>query len=137
MIVTLRRTGCSVLLAASALASCSQSAPSFEQPKASTFQAGTCRTVADQILSVGRDARQLGTSSTPPAEVRARLKAAQEALAAVRPNAEPALAKPLDTLVVSIGLVRIRSDGNTYTADLGTSLSKAYEAVVATCTAPS
>ena len=35
---------------------------------------------------------------------------------------------------MSIGLVRIRSDGNSYTPELGTQLIASYDAVVAACT---
>ena len=116
-----------------ALAGCSHGS-SFSQPKATAFHEGTCRTVASQVLEIGRDARKLGTSASPPADVRDRLKQAQEALIAVQDTADPAVVAPLGKLVVSIGLVRLRSDGNTYTPDLGTALSQAYDAVLAACT---
>lgn len=117
------------------LAGCSGGS-SFSQPAASAFHEGTCRTVAPQVLSIGRDARRLGTSATPPEEVRDRLKQAQEALIAVQPTADAAVVAPLAKLVVSVGLVRLRSDGNTYTPDLGTALSTAYDTLVRACTTP-
>jgi hypothetical protein len=117
------------------LAGCSGGS-SFSQPEASTFHDGTCRTIAPQVLSIGRDARKLGTSATPPVDVRDRLKQAQEALIAVQPTADAAVVAPLAKLVVSIGLVRLRADGNTYSPDLGTALSTAYDALVKSCTTP-
>jgi hypothetical protein len=120
-------------LCLTALAGCSHGS-SFSQPKVSAFHVGTCRTVATQVLEVGRDARNLGTSASPPADVRDRLKQAQEALIAVQDTADPAVVAPLGKLVVSIGLLRLRSDGNEYTPDLGTALSQAYDAVLAACT---
>ena len=122
-------------LCALVLAGCS-SGSTFAQPEASTFRAGTCQTVASQVLSVGKDARKLGTSTTPPADVLARLKSSQEALIAVQPSADAAVVEPLGKLVVAIGFVRLRSDGNTYEPDLGTALSTAYDALVTTCTTP-
>lgn len=116
-----------------AVASCS-SGSTFAQPEAKAFHDGTCRTVASQVLSVGRDARKLGTSASPPDDVRDRLKAAQAALIAVQSTADAAVVAPLDKLVVSIGLVRIRADGNSYAPELGTALSAAYDAVVTACT---
>ena len=116
-----------------ALAGCSQGS-SFSQPKATAFHEGTCRTVATQVLEIGRDARKLGTTASPPADVRDRLKQSQEALIAIQPTADPAIVAPLAKLVVSIGLLRLRSDGNTYAPDLGTAVSQAYDAVVAACT---
>lgn len=122
-------------LSLAALAGCS-SGSTFAQPAAKTFHAGTCRTIAPQVLSVGRDARKLGTAKIAPTDVRDRLKQAQEALIAVAPTADTAVATPLSKLIVSIGLVRIRADGNEYAPDLGTALSGAYDTMITACTKP-
>lgn len=120
------------------LAGCNGSSGSHDaltQPKPSAFKDGPCRAVADPVLTIGRDARKLGTGASPPSDVRADLKTAQDAVAAVRPGLEPALAARFSRLVVAVGLVRLRSDANTYAPSLGTSLSEAYDAVVSACTA--
>ena len=126
-------------LSAALLAGCTGSSsgptpPTFAQPSAAAFTDGPCRTLADPVLSVGRDARRLGDGPTPPADVRASLKDAQDLLAASQESLQPPLAKPFGDLVVTIGLVRLRADGNTYEPSLGADLSKAYDAVVAACT---
>lgn len=124
-----------LLLLPALLAGCSSSSqPALSQPKEGAFHAGTCRVIAPAVLGVGRDARRLGTDGSPPADVRKRLKQDQDVLVGVQPGLDPALAGPVGTLVVSIGLVRLRSDANSYDATLGTALSKAYDGVVAACT---
>lgn len=123
-----------LLLGLCLVASCSGSHDSFAQPKPSAFKGGPCRAVADQVLSVGRDARKLGKGTTPPAKVRADLKSAQEAVVAVQAGLDPVLAVPFSGLVVAVGLVRLRADSNTYDPSLASSLSTAYDAVVSACT---
>ncbi len=123
----------SALSLSAALAGCSGGS-TFEQPEASSFRAGTCQTVASQVLSIGKDARQLGEDATPAAEVLERLKKAQDALVAIQPTADSTVAEPLGKVVVAVGFVRLRSDGNTYTPDLATTLSAAYDALVTACT---
>lgn len=139
----MRRAVPLLLLPVLLLAGCSSSGgdgdgdtESFDQPAASSFRDGSCRTAADQILGIGRDARELGTNTSPPAEVRDRLKAAQDVLVATREGLEPDLAPSFSRLIVAIGLVRLRADSNSYAPDLGTDLSAAYDVVVAACTTP-
>jgi len=125
-------------LALALLAGCgsSGSAPSFAQPPVSSFHAGPCRTTAAATLEIGRDARKLGKAAVPPTDVRDRLKKDQTLLRAAQPDFDPATMPAVDALVVAVGVVRLRSDTNSYSPELGTALSKAYQAAVAACTAP-
>lgn len=122
------------LTCAACTSSGTKAAPTPSQPPVSAFAPGPCSTMATAVLDVGKQARSLGKGPTPPEDVRDRLKTAQATLRGIEPGLTPDLAGPVDKLVVAIGLVRIRADGNTYTSDLGTSLVTAYDAVVDLCT---
>ena len=126
------------LLALALLAGCgsSGSTSSFAQPPVKSFRGGPCRTTAPAVLRIGRDARKLGKASSPPRDVRDRLKQDQDLLRAAQPDFDAASKPAIDALVIEVGAVRLRSDTNTYAASLGTALSKAYVAAVAACTAP-
>ena len=52
----------------------------------------------------------------------------------MRDKAGPAYAPAFEDLVGSIGIVRIRADGNTYETQFGDTLKASYERVVALCT---
>ena len=136
---TPRRVVVPALLLAALVAGCSGSSGSkekaFDQPAESEFMEGPCRTVAGPILTIGREARKLGKDPSPPAEVRKRLEQAQSAVFAVQEGLPPTLSKPFSELVISVGLVRLRSDSNSYDPTAGEALSKAYVALVAACTA--
>ncbi len=133
------RTAVVALLCSLALGGCSSSdspkAEPFDQPAESEFMEGPCQIVAGSILSIGRDARMLGEDSSPPADVRMRLERAQDAVFAVQEGLAPTLMKPFSDVVISIGLVRLRSDSNSYEPSAGAALSKAYEDLVTACTA--
>lgn len=133
------RTAAVALLCSLALGGCSggdsPKAEKFDQPAESEFMEGPCRTVAGSILSIGRDARMLGENTSPPADVRMRLERAQDAVFAVQEGLAPALRKPFSDVVISVGLVRLRSDSGSYEPSAGAALSKAYEDLVAACTA--
>lgn len=90
--------------------------------------------MAPDILSIGRDARRLGTASSPPKAVRAALKAAQDHIRAVQPSVEPALATPVQDLVGAVGAVRLRSDTNSFETSMTSDLTVAYQRLVDTCT---
>ncbi len=132
------------LLVVVALAGCSNATfdagpgtsptPTLSQPDEAAFHPGGCRTAAPSVLQVGRDALLLGDGPTPDAEVQGRLAQAQDDIDAAAAALEPQERSAVQALVVSIGLVRLRADGNTYTPDLGTQLSSAYEDAVRACT---
>lgn len=107
-------------------------------PDTSAFAAGTCRTAAPDVLAVGRAIPRLasGAQGKPGAvagEVRDSLRDAQDRIAALAGAAEPAYKPALEKLVVQIGLVRIRADGNEYTSELGQTLTRDYDAVLRAC----
>ncbi len=100
------------------------------------------------MLSAGREAPSLGTGPAVPGEVLDALQTAQddvdrlvpEVAPTPGPTADPGPAltaaerTPLRQLVVAIGLVRLRADGNSYSADLGDQLVRAYDDAVTACT---
>ena len=107
-------------------------------PDASAFAAGTCRTAAPDVLAVGKAIPKLsgGAQGKPGAvarEVKNGLRDAQDRIAALADAAEPAYKPALQKLVVQIGLVRIRADGNEYSGDLGQALTRDYDAVLQAC----
>lgn len=103
-------------------------------PSVDDFRAGDCRTIAPDVLTIGRDAGLLGTAPGPPRDVRASLRTAQDRIRALQPSLEPDLTAPVDVLVVAVGVVRLRSDSNGYAPSLGTELATATETVLRVCT---
>ncbi len=108
--------------------------PTFEQPDASTFRDGPCRAVAGNILSAGKLAHEIGASRSPSTKVRTDLKTAQDGLIAVRPALPTELSKPMEDLIVAIGLSRLRADSNSYDVSVTKGLASAYDGVVTACT---
>lgn len=126
-----------VLLAVLLLAACSgsdQSPTGPQLPQESAFAAGTCRAAAPDVLAVGRELPGLGSDKTVPREAKDALREAQARLGALAEAAEPTVKPSLDDLVVSIGLLRIRADGNEYAPSLGDAVQDAYTSVVKVCT---
>jgi ferredoxin len=123
-----------VLLALPLLLGACSSGPDL--PEESSFAEGTCRTAAPDVIAVGKALPELGDGPSVDGDVRGSLQDAQDRLAALAETAEPAYKPALDRLVVSIGLVRIRADGNTYQAKIGDGLETSYDEAVEACTAP-
>lgn len=111
-----------------------KSGADFQQPPVSAFRQGACQSMAPDILSIGRDARRLGTSATPPQDVRDALKASQDRIRAVQPSLDPDLAAPVEDLVIAVGVVRLRSDTKGFTTAAASDLSAAYQRLVDACT---
>ncbi len=119
------------------LAACSSSSPAkpaFAQPAESAFHDGPCRAVAPAVLALGKDAHALKGAGRPDAEMSTRLKSNQDAVFAAAPAAPLDVKTALDKLVVTIGIVRIRTDSNTYIPSLSNDLLTSYQAVVTACT---
>ena len=102
-----------VLLSALVLAGCSgSSSPSaFRQPAVSDFAAGTCRTVAPDVLSIGKDAQRLGAGGEVKADVLTSLETAQSGIRPPVEAAEPAYKPALPKRGVSVGLGRLHATG--------------------------
>ena len=106
---------------------------SSDVPAEEDFAAGTCRTAAADVRAVGEAIPRLGDGGEVDEDVKDDLREAQERLAAVADGAEPSLQPDLHELVVAIGIVRIRADGNTYESEQGEALTRAYEQVLDAC----
>lgn len=119
-----------VLLAAAC--SSGSSAPSFSQPKASAFHTGACRSVADAVLSLGRDAHALAGGTKPDPNMAKRLNDNQTVVFDQK-DVSAAEKPAFEKLVVAAGIVRIRNDSNTYDTSLAAGLVQGYEDVVAVC----
>jgi hypothetical protein len=115
-----------------ALTACGH-APS--QPSAASFTAGTCRVAAPDVLAIGKAGAEIGGTTKVDAGLRTSLREAQARLRDLADAAEPSYKQSLDALVVSVGFVRIRADGNTYDPSVGRRLMTDYRAVVKVCTA--
>ena len=129
-------TGCDGSPAAAPSGGSTVPAP-LPAPEESAFAEGDCALAAPDVLAVGQLVPRLGEDGEVEAEVKDGLATAQERLRAVAGSAVAPAREPLDDLVLSIGLVRIRADGNTYEPSLGEDLRAAYERTVETCTAGS
>jgi hypothetical protein len=138
----LRRRALLVPVLLLALTACSDAVvdeaapPAPSAPPASAFAEGSCRLAAEDVLAVGRDSARLGDGGVVADEVKDSLRESQDRLVALADSADPTVKPGLDRLVLAIGLVRVRADGNTYESALGDSLRQAYEQVVRTCTTP-
>lgn len=86
------------------------------------------------MLALGKDAHDLAGGKAPSPATSASLKTNQQLLVAVQPGLEPSLAPSFSDLVIKVGLVRIRTDTNTYVASLAPALMASYDAVVKACT---
>ena len=103
-------------------------------PPVSAFSEGTCRVVAPDVLTIGRDAHRLGKGPAVDAGVVASLTAAQTAVRQVAPGAEPRYQPALNSLVTAVGLVRLQARVGSYHPEQGANLVSAYDAVVGMCT---
>ncbi|MDP3713659.1 MAG: hypothetical protein Q8R60_14385 [Mycobacteriales bacterium] len=132
------------LLAGTALTACqavektpvATPTPTISQPPSSAFVAGTCSLAAEDVLAVGRDTVRLGDGGDGKVDpaVKDSLRETQDRLAPLAETADATAKAALDRLVVAIGLVRVRADGNTYEPALGQELRTAYDAAVLACT---
>ena len=125
-----------VVAFAALLTGCTSSDDGPEIPAESAFLEGTCRTAAPDVIAVGRTLPRLGDGGEVDQAVKDELRIAQDGLFALVETAEQAYMPALDELVVSVGIVRIRADSNSYEPDLGGLLRRSYERVLSVCTAP-
>lgn len=124
----------SLPLLLSACSSSSEKPAGPPLPAETAFAEGACRLVAPDVVAVGRALPRLGEGGTVDQPVKDELREAQDRIFAVAETAEPQYAPALQELVVKLGAVRIRADGNTYEPELGDRLQEAYDDVVAVCT---
>lgn len=128
-----RRRSLPLLLVPLLLAGCT-SGSADGVPPADAFAEGTCRTVAEDVRTVGRLLPTIGDGPSVDDQVLAALRESQEALRAVGEGAEPALQEPLQALSQAIGFIRIRGVGDMYEPFIGERAQQAYDEVVAACT---
>jgi len=107
-----------------------------KQPAVSAFAEGTCRSIAPDVLSIGKDARSLGDGGEVDKDVLASLEEAQTRLRAIVEGAEPAYKPAIDKLVVAVGLVRFQAKAGRYQPQTGDNLVTSYDGLVDVCTGP-
>lgn len=105
-------------------------------PAEADFAQGACAPVAADLIGVGGAIPRLGEGGVVDQGVKDQLKAAQDSLFFFAESAPTEVKPELDTLVGSLGSVRIRADGNNYEPVLGEGLQTSYDAAVAACKAP-
>ena len=110
--------------------------PGPDLPAVADFAEGACAPVAADVIGVGAALPRLGTGGIVDQQVKDELKAVQDKIFAFAAAASEQVKPALDTLVVSIGGVRIRADGNSYETALGDALQTSYDEAVRACTAP-
>lgn len=104
-------------------------------PDRGDFHAGSCRTAAPDLITLGRTLPRLGDDGTVAQDVQSVLRDVQDQLVAVSAAAEPEYAAPMQELVETIGGVRLRAVGNTCEPGLGDDLRSSHERLVEACTA--
>ncbi len=127
-----------VVLALVALTGCSgssggQARATVPLPAPEAFTDGTCRVAAPDIVAIGEQVDRLGDGPKVDTAVKVALREAQVRLAELATAAEPAYKPALDALVVTVGGVRIRADGNVYDPELTTQLGRDYRGVLDVC----
>ena len=111
------------------------SVPATEAPPSETaFTAGTCRAVAPDVLSIGRDAQRLGPGPEVDKALLDSLADAQTRLRALADTAEPTYKPALEKLSVAVGLVRLQARVGSYRPAEGNNLRTSYAAVLKVCT---
>ena len=113
---------------------CSSGSSGPKQPSVSSFAEGTCRTAGPDVLTIGEQARKLGSTKTAASGPLAALTSAQDRLDAIATAAEPAYQPALRKLVTAVGLVRLRAHTGSYATSLGQDVLSAYDGVLAACT---
>ena len=124
------RAALPVLLLAAA---CSHGGSSFAQPKASAFHPGSCHDLAAPVLGLGKDLHGLG-SKTPDSEQALAIKGHQGQVRVLMDDAPEGLKPVVQELVTTVGVLRIRTDTNSYDPSLAKDAMAAYRELVAACT---
>lgn len=102
-------------------------------PDASAFRSGGCAAAAEATVALGRFTQRNRNAEQLSTEDRSELKTRQDALVGVRPTVELDLRPRLDDLIVAVGFVRIRADGNTYAPQLLSDVDTARRKVQEVC----
>lgn len=132
--LSLAALGCALALSACSGSDDAPPRTSVPLPAESSFAEGTCRVAAPDILAIGRQIDQLGNGPTVDKAVKDELRDAQQRLAELATAAEPLYKPALDKLVVTVGGVRIRADGNVYDQELSKQLAQDYRGALDVCT---
>ena len=100
---------------------------------AEDFRDGTCRTAAEDVITIGRLLGEIGDGPSVDQEILDALRGSQDALRAVAEGAEPELKEPLEQLAQSVGFIRIRAVGSAYEPFIGERAQEAHDRVVDVC----
>jgi hypothetical protein len=97
------------------------------------FSPGTCRSAAEQVISVQSWSNRLLGQHEVSMTDRTGMKKDQDALIAMMPKADPAKRKQLQALVTAIGFARLRLDLKTYDTKLMDDVAHAGADLQAAC----
>ena len=114
-------------------AACSGGGSSFTQPRASAFHPGSCHDLAAPVLQLGKDLHGLGAKA-PDSRQSTAIKDAQTKVRALMPQAPADLQPTVQKLVTTVGILRIRTDTDSYDESLTKDAMTAYRQLVDTCT---
>jgi hypothetical protein len=104
----------------------------LQLPDAGTFEVGTCSTIAEPVLALGRITYEKAGVQLTDAD-RAALVVEGEKLVTARAKAEPELAEAMMNVLMHIGFVRIRT-GKAYDPQLLADVETARQKLQTTCT---
>ena len=110
--------------------------PTLKQPPVAAFTAGPCRAMAPDLLTMERDAAQLGSATTVSEPVLGRLKDGQGRIRALQPSfaADKVLTPAIEDLVVAVGVVRLTAVSNVYKPSYAADVSRLAAAAITSCT---
>jgi hypothetical protein len=107
--------------------------PPLQLPDASTFKTGTCATIADPVLALGRFTYENAGATKLTDEHRAELVVQGQKLVDVKDSASPEMQEMMMDVLMHIGYVRIRT-GKTYDPQLLTDVETARQKLQTSCT---
>jgi len=112
---------------------CTGGGSSFAQPKATAFSPGSCRDLASPVLALGKDLHDLG-SKAPTKDQAGAIKDAQTTVRGLLAAAPAELRPAVQKLVTQVGILRLRTDTDSYDTSLAKDAMTAYQELVTTCT---
>jgi hypothetical protein len=102
-------------------------------PTVDQFQAGACRSAAEDVQGLAKLAKRANGAKTVASKDRAELRDRQVRLAKLRADADPGVRQPLSNLVTAIGFVRVTPNTAEFDPKVLGDMDKARRALQKAC----